>query len=33
MKYVIIFAAGIATGVAGLLGGVWISEGLNRRKW
>lgn len=33
MKYVIVFAVGVATGVAGLLGGVWLSEELNRRKW
>lgn len=33
MKYVIVFAIGVVTGVTGLLGGVWLSEELNRHKW
>ena len=33
MKYVIVFVIGVATGVAGLLGGVWLSEEFYRRKW
>jgi hypothetical protein len=33
MKYVIVFIIGVATGVAGLFGAIWLSEELDRRKW
>lgn len=33
MKYVIVFVIEVVVGVAGLFGGVWLSEEFYRRKW
>lgn len=33
MKYIIVFGAGIATGIFGLLGSVWLSEERNKYSW
>ena len=33
MRYIIIFGAGIMTGVFGLLGSVWLSEERNKYSW
>jgi hypothetical protein len=33
MRYIIVFGAGIVTGVFGLLGSVWLSEERNKYRW